>query len=128
MARILVIDDEDLVRMTVSQMLERDGHTISEAADGQKGLVMLRENPVDLVITDILMPNKEGMETITELRQIYSGLKIIAMSGGGRIRNTGFLSVAEKLGADAVLSKPFRSQQLRDTVNACLESDGEASN
>lgn len=122
MARILIIDDEELVRMTVSQMLERNGHTISEAADGQKGLATLRENPVDLVITDILMPNKEGMETIAEMRQIYPDLKIIAMSGGGRIRNTDFLNVAEKLGADAVLSKPFRSQELRDTVDACLKS------
>lgn len=122
MARILVIDDEELVRLTVSQILARDGHTIAEAEDGAKGLAALRQSTADLVITDILMPNKEGMETIVELRQAYPKLKIIAMSGGGRSSYSNFLKVAEKLGADVILGKPFASQELRNAVNLCLKS------
>ena len=125
MARILIIDDEDLDRMTLSQILEGDGHTVTEATDGEEGIAALRETPVDVVITDILMPNKEGIETIKELRQIAPDVKIIAISGGGRMQNANYLDVAQKLGANAVLKKPFEPQVLRDTVNACLETDGE---
>ena len=119
MARILVIDDEEFVRMTVSQMLESDGHSVTEANDGKEGLASLRETPMDLVITDILMPNKEGLETIMEIRKKYPALKIIAMSGGGRMHNTSFLETADVLGADAVLKKPFETQDLKDVVAAC---------
>lgn len=120
MARVLIIDDEEFVRITVSQMLERDGHTVLEAADGEMGLEVLRETRVDLVITDILMPNKEGIETILDLREIYPDIKIIAISGGGRIKATTYLDMAKRLGADAVLKKPFEMKELLDAVTACL--------
>jgi len=125
-ARILIIDDEELVRSMLSQVLEFDGHTVMEAPDGEKGLAAYREFPADIVITDILMPRKEGIETIRELRRIDPNVKIIAMSGGGRIRNANFLDIAQKLGASAVLKKPFEMQALRDAVNACLETAGAA--
>ncbi len=124
MARILIIDDEDLIRVTLTQTLQNDGHAVTEASDGQKGISAFRELPADVVITDILMPNKEGIETIIELRRINPNVKIIAMSGGGRTRTSNFLDVARSLGATAVLKKPFEMQVLRDTVNTCLEPTG----
>lgn len=120
MARILLVDGEELVRMTVRQMLENNGHEVTEAADGNKALAALRRAPVDLVITDILMPNKEGLETIAELRQLYPAVKIIAMSGGGRMGNTKFLLLAERLGAEVILTKPFKSKELIDAIKACF--------
>ena len=122
MARILIIDDEELVRMTLSQTLEPDGHAVFTASDGEKGIAEFREIQADVVITDILMPNKEGIETIMELRRIDPDVKIIAISGGGRMQNSSFLDMAQQLGANAVLKKPFETQVLRDTVFACLES------
>ena len=122
MARILIIDDQEVIRMTLSETLEHDGHTITEASDGVKGIAAFHENRAEIVITDILMPNKEGIETIIELRNIDPNVKIIAMSGGGRTQNASLLDVAQKVGANAVLKKPFRTQALRDIVNACLES------
>ena len=126
MARILVIDDEELIRMTVVQTLEGAGHTVVEAVDGDDGVKKFREAPADLVITDILMPNKEGIETITELRGIQPDLLIIAMSGGGRQKNTSFLDIAEKMGAAAVLKKPFRIDELQQTVDNLLRNPGRA--
>jgi len=127
MAKILVIDDEYLVRITVSTMLQRDGHRIIAASDGALGLAAMREEPADMVITDFLVPNKEGIETIAELRRTYPGLKIIAMSGGARMMDTRYLRVAKQLGADAVLRKPFKSAALWDAVNVRLAADARAS-
>lgn len=85
MTRILVIDDEPQVRAMLRQMLEREGYEVVEAEEGEEGMRRYREQPVDLVITDILMPQKEGIETIRALRRTNPGVKIIAISGGGRM-------------------------------------------
>jgi CheY-like chemotaxis protein len=82
MARILVIDDERIIRTIVKHALEEDGHEVIEAGDGEEGIQLYRKNPTDLVVTDIIMPRKEGIETIKELRRNYPDIKIIAMSGG----------------------------------------------
>jgi CheY-like chemotaxis protein len=123
MARILVIDDDESVRMVVRQMLNRAGHKVAEAPDGQVGVAHFQTLRPDLVITDIIMPNQEGIETIMHLRRLDPLIRIIAMSGGGRTGNKDFLAMAEKLGASGVIAKPFRSAELIDIVTRVLEGE-----
>ena len=123
MARILLIDDEELVRFSLRQILEIDGHEVDEAVDGVEGLRHIRETTYDLVITDILMPGKEGVETIIEAKQDQPKLKIIAISGGGRFGNYDFLQLAQQFGADAILPKPFNRTRLSEMVNNVLAHD-----
>lgn len=118
--RVLVIDDDALVRSTIRRLLERADCTVFEARHGADGLSLIAGQPVDLVITDILMPEKEGIETILELRQNYPTLPIVATSGGDRTGNNEFLEMARMLGADRVLPKPFRSRELLDMVGEIL--------
>jgi CheY-like chemotaxis protein len=120
MARILVIDDEELARFTLREMLEAAGHQVVEATNGQEGTVFQRANPCDIVITDMIMPEKEGLETIVELKGDFPDLKIIAISGGGRTRNMDFLKLAGEFGADRIIIKPFSEEDLKEGVNACL--------
>jgi len=120
-ANILVIDDEAPMRRFVALALEKQGHAVAEAADGAEALKIMAERPVDLVITDLLMPETDGIETIMELRRLYPATKIIAISGGGEYQSgTGFLRAAESLGADRTLTKPFQFQQLLPAVQALL--------
>jgi CheY-like chemotaxis protein len=125
MAKILVIDDEAPIRSLIRRTLERVGHTIVEASDGALGVELFEASPFDLVITDLLMPGQEGIETILQLREQYPDIKILVVSGGlsfgGRtVDKEGPLSDAEVLGADASLSKPFEVNQLVETVNGLL--------
>ena len=122
MARILVIDDDDTVRLSLRMSLEDAGHAVEEARDGAAGLESLKNRPVDLVISDIFMPEKEGLETIDEIRHDYADIKIIAISGGGRIDPEDYLDIAKKLGADRALFKPFDIQLLVDTVDELLKA------
>ncbi len=109
------------MRRFVARALEKQGHALFEAADGAEALRILAERPADLVITDLLMPETDGIETIMELRRLYPGTKIIAISGGGEYQTgAGFLRAAESLGADRTLTKPFRFQQLLPAVEALL--------
>src|SRR5688572_5772731 len=107
MSYILVIDDEQLVANAIATVLTRAGHQVSVAANGDAGLAKFKEARQDLVITDIVMPGKEGIETIRDLRKLAPELPIIAMSGGGMRSNYDFLSMARRLGATEVLGKPF---------------------
>ncbi len=120
MARILVVDDEVLVRMTLRQMLEADGHEVEEASNGRDGVALQAEQDFDLVLTDIIMPEQEGIETIVHLRRRNPQLKIIAISGGGRTKNMDFLKIAAHVGADETLAKPFSTSELTSAVNRCL--------
>ena len=122
MARILVIDDEEQVQLFMRKILEKDGHEVVDAPDGKVGLRLHREKPADLIITDILMPEKEGLATIMELRREYPDTKIIAISGGGRGGKLDFLSIAKKLGAVRTFTKPFTKQELIDAVHELLDS------
>lgn len=122
MARILVIDDEELVRFTLKKALEKAGHEVVEAANGNDGIEVYKQSPVDLVITDIIMPQKEGVETIVELRRDHPDVKIIAISGGGRTGTTDYLELAKEFGARHVLKKPFGRQELLDAVQETLDS------
>lgn len=121
MARILVIDDEESVRDALVMLLEHEGHEIDSAVNGEIGLKKFQENPFDLVVTDIVMPDKEGIETIKDLRAISPDVRIIAISGGGRTGNTGFLDVALRLGADSAMLKPFNRGHFLHIVRDCLE-------
>lgn len=121
MARILIIDDEDQSRNMLSQALTRAGYEVSTARDGSEGIELFRTVMADLIITDILMPGKEGLETIMELRRGFPAVKIIAMSGGGRSGNLNFLDIAERLGAQGVLQKPFHLQEVLQLVQEMLQ-------
>ena len=122
MANILVVDDEQMLRRTLRALLERAGHTVVEAEDGDEGFALFRSQSFDLVLTDIIMPNREGVETIGEMRRHAPDLPIIAMSGGGSRGGELFLELAQKLGATATLAKPIRQAELIAAVDACLAS------
>ena len=107
MQKILVIDDNVVVRNTIVQLLEGEGYAVVSAEDGRRGLTVFRSEKPDLVITDIIMPEKEGIETIRDIRDACPDAKIIAISGGGRIGNTDFLRIARQLGASDVIAKPL---------------------
>jgi DNA-binding response OmpR family regulator len=121
MPKILVIDDDMPVRDTIVRILERKGYRVLVAADGVHGLRMFRSEQPDLVITDIIMPEKEGLETIREIRDQRPDAKILAISGGGRIGNMDFLAFAGKLGASEIMPKPFDPTDLVDRVARCLD-------
>ncbi len=118
--KILVIDDDDLVRATIVAVLERADVEVTEAEDGSVGMRLFEESGHDVVITDILMPNREGIETIRDLRRAEQDVKIIAMSGGGNIDKMQLLDLAQKFGADRVLPKPFTPQQVLTALNEVL--------
>jgi CheY-like chemotaxis protein len=122
MARILVIDDEQDIRRVLSRILSSAGHDVVEAEDGRTGVKQARHENPDLIITDILMPEKDGIEAIEEIRQLTKPPKIIAMSGGGRYEGFEFLEIAKCLGANALLTKPFRAAALLDVVQKVLGS------
>jgi len=120
MAKILVIDDEALLAKSLSIILGKAGHTVVTAENGKLGLEAFAREQPDLVITDIIMPVMEGIEAIQALRTQAPNLPIIAVSGGGRTKNLEFLRIAEKLGANAALPKPFTKEQLLTIVANCL--------
>jgi DNA-binding NtrC family response regulator len=120
-ARILIIDDEDQPRRMLQQVLMRAGYEVVEARDGNEGLQCFREAPTDVIITDILMPEKEGLETIIDLRRAFPTVKIIAISGGGRTGNLNFLDIAKRLGAQRTLQKPFDLQDMLGAVSDLLQ-------
>jgi CheY-like chemotaxis protein len=119
-ASILIIDDDAAVSRTLSLILTRAGYQVSTVTSGRKGLEMLSEGGFDLVLTDIIMPELDGIEAIRRIRTDHPGLRIIAMSGGGQIDKADFLHMAEALGADRVLEKPVRSERLLELVGSVM--------
>jgi len=120
MSKILVIDDELQAREMIREMLIREGHTVALAADGAEGLRIYKCQNPDLVVTDLIMPDKEGIETILEIRNISTDVKIIAISGGGRYDPKDSLEMAENLGADRVFRKPFERRVFIAAVKELL--------
>ena len=119
MAQILLIDDDDLLRGVLAKALGHAGHDVIQAADGQQGIELSRATTVDLVITDLIMPVKEGVETIVQLRRERPQLPIIAISGG--VTNSEvYLKIAAKIGAKRILAKPFTPQELLATIREVL--------
>jgi CheY-like chemotaxis protein len=120
MQKILLIDDDPLVRRTIERVLQKNGYDVHLAADGLEGLRTFRTLQPDLVITDLVMPVKEGLDTIRLLRTWSPEAKIIAISGGGRVANTDLLAEAAVLGASVVIAKPFEPDELLVKVSNCL--------
>lgn len=120
--RVLIIDDDEQIRVLLEQMMHWAGFEVMVAENGKVAMQLQREQPADLVITDLIMPEQEGLETISRLKKDYEGIKIIAISGGGRIGPEAYLPAALELGADRVFSKPFDVQEIVDTVRAMLGS------
>ena len=124
MATILIIDDEEGLRKLLHRVLEGAGHNVMEASNGHEGLELFRRKPADLVITDILMPDTDGMATTLELTREYPSVKVIAMTGAQGDRN--FLEVAKRFGAHHTLMKPFAPEELREAVRQVLEEEPKA--
>jgi CheY-like chemotaxis protein len=120
MSAILVIDDDASVRAVVSEMLRLEGHDVTIAENGREAIPMLARHRFDLVITDLIMPEKEGIETISEIRRTDKHIPIVAISGGGRLGPGDYLETARYIGADATLAKPFARQELLTTIEALL--------
>ena len=120
MAKILIIDDDDHLRAAMRKGLERAGHSVQDASDGNQGVSLYRADPADVVVTDLIMPEKEGIETIIELREEFPGVRILAISGGGSLEPGEPLTDARFLGADAALSKPFTLTELQEAVSRLL--------
>ena len=125
MKKILIIDDEPHILLMLKKMLERAGYEIDIASNGLEGLELFKKYPSDLVITDIIMPEKEGLETIREMKRLQSELKIIAMSGGGKITADSYLQTAKLFGASRVIEKPFTQQQMVEAVNDLISGSEE---
>jgi len=119
MARILVIDDDDQLRGLLLRVLQRAGHDVHGAGNGREGEEICASFPPDVVVTDIVMPEQEGIETIVSLRRGTPGLPIIAMSGGAIYGSGEYLEIARRLGA-TTLRKPFLPQDLVDAVERAL--------
>jgi DNA-binding response OmpR family regulator len=117
MATVLIIDDDEQIRGLLKETLASDGFQVFEASDGRAGLQQFQRVPANVVFVDLVMPEKEGLETIRELRRLAPGVKLIAMSGGiGAYGSSGMLEVASKLGADLVFEKPFDIFRIGETV------------
>jgi CheY-like chemotaxis protein len=120
MARILVVEDDEPLRTMVSKLVRSWGHEVMEAANGEEGITAFIRNPAEVIITDIMMPEKDGLNVIVRLRQDYPGTKIIVMSGGLAHGPGAYLELAEQLGADQTLRKPFSKEELRTALAAVI--------
>ena len=121
MKQILIIDDEPQIRSMLKKMLEQEGFDIIVASDGKEGMKLFEKDPVDLVITEIIMPEKDGIEVILALRKDYPDVPIFAISGGGRKPPDGYLKMAKLSGAQAIFEKPIEKEELFDAVKKALE-------
>lgn len=112
MQQVLIVDDDDSLRESFRRLLEMKNLKVLEASDGAQALALLQKEPVGLVITDIFMPYQDGITTIMEIREQYPDMKIIAISGGGRLATVDYLELAKDLGAHHVFQKPFDYDEL----------------
>ncbi len=123
MANILVIDDDVQILWVIRKILEKEGHKVISAPDGEMGLQLYQNAPFELVITDMIMPNKSGINLISDILQDYPEARIIAISGGGAIEAERYLQIAKSLGVAQTLTKPFSMQSLLEAVNETLAGD-----
>jgi DNA-binding NtrC family response regulator len=124
MGRILIVEDDKAVRELLREILKRVGHDVVDAGNGKEAMALYKQSPADLIITNILMPEKEGLETIQELRREDPDIKIIAISGGGQIGPADYLEVARRFGALRTFSKPFDRKKLLKAVDELLGESG----
>lgn len=121
MPKILLIDDDEMLRRVLSKALGYAGHTVIQAADGQQGMDLARVTGIDIVITDLVMPVREGVETILQLRREQPTLPIIAISGDGSNSKL-YLEIAARIGAKRILPKPFTPPELLQLIDTVLGS------
>ena len=126
MARLLLIEDNDALRTTLAELLTLAGHAVVEASNGRGGLDLFRQGGADLVITDLVMPEIEGLEVVRQLRNVHSPVNVIAISGGGRAPAAVYLEAARLLGAAKVLHKPFTLAVLLAAINELLPGGASA--
>jgi DNA-binding NtrC family response regulator len=120
-SRILVVDDDPEIRSTLKKLLERYGHDVVIAADGRGAETALSQSSFDLMVTDIVMPDQDGLEVIRITRAAHPKLPIIAISGGGQLRTGNYLRLAKAMGAMTAIEKPFEFDAFLREVNAALE-------
>ncbi len=116
MKRILVIDDEHMIRIMLRKILEKAGYAVEEAANGNEGIRVFEEKGADVIITDLVMPDKEGIETIMELKKKHPDIRIIAISGGGRAKPENYLAIAKAMGIRHAFAKPVEKEDLLKAV------------
>ena len=121
MEKILVLDDEEAIRKMLKKLLEKNGYEVITASDGVQGVKLFKEHLPELIITDLIMPEKEGLETIRDLKSIKKDVKIIAISGGGLSDPITYLKLSEKLGASKSFSKPIDNAELLSEVKKLLD-------
>ena len=121
MPRTLIIDDDEPMRKMLVELLMREGHTVDGAPNGRAALKQMEADLYDLVITDIVMPDMEGLELIAHLRKAHPRLPVIAMSGGARVGPESYLQMADMLGARYTFEKPMKPSDLLAAVRDCLE-------
>jgi DNA-binding NtrC family response regulator len=120
MARILVIDDEIFIRQLLTEILENAGYEVVTAPEGRTGLTLYEQSPFDVVITDMVMPEYSGINTINDLVRKHPDAKIIAISGGGEIEPERYLTIAEIIGAQYIIYKPFKKEEILKAVEGLL--------
>jgi CheY-like chemotaxis protein len=128
MASILLVEDDEDVRPLINAMLGKLGHSVRQAGNGIEGVRLYRQEPADLVLTDLVMPEQEGLAMIMELRRLNPAVRIIAMSGGFAYDPKLYLHMATRFGADRVLRKPFQFAELQEAVNTLLAAPPRAAN
>jgi len=123
MSKILIVDDDPAILRTLRRVLEIEGHTVSEAPDGKSALRYFAGDPADLVMSDIYMPDMDGIEFLIRVREAFPEAKILAMSGGGHMTKEKVLGAASMLGAVAVLEKPFTVEDVQEAVSGALAAE-----
>lgn len=121
MHTILLVDDDEQFRNVLGESLRRAGYEVREACDGYQGIKLYRDRAADLIITDLVMPEKEGLEMIQEFRRTQPDVKIIAISGGSRFGSFDYLKIAKAFGARQVLAKPFTRDEILDAIGQVLD-------
>ena len=124
---ILVADDEDSIRSLVGHFLQNAGHRVVVVSNAREACEAMNQKKFDLVITDVLMPDGDGLDLITELKKVQPNARILAMSGGGRyLEGSDYLKLAKGMGAHAAVMKPFNFEQLKEAIRLALEPTGGA--
>lgn len=118
--KILVVDDDDVIRLMIRNIIAKIGSITLEARNGNEAIAVFKQEQPQLIITDILMPDKEGLETIRDIRAIDPKARIIAMSGGGATQNLSFLQLAQKIGVNHVMVKPIKPDELINAIKAIM--------
>lgn len=126
MPRILVVEDEEQVRAMLAMLFEREGYEVEQAADGNEALQAYKRQRADVIVTDLIMPDSEGIEMIIEIRTLDPEAKIIAISGGGRIAPQTHLDLAKRLGAAYTFAKPIPRSEMLEAVESLLEGKAPA--